>query len=102
MPDPSVKHIVLLKFRLEATNLTIKELFRELDDLVEKIDGLTDFTGGPNNSREGLHKDYTHGFVMTFRDRQARDAYLPHPDHEAVKQKILPWVDEVLAFDFET
>ena len=38
---------------------------------------------------------------MTFTDASARDAYLPHPDHETVKQSILPLVDGVCAFDFE-
>jgi hypothetical protein len=38
---------------------------------------------------------------MTFQSAAARDAYLPHPAHEEVKQAILPCIDEVIAFDFE-
>jgi hypothetical protein len=38
---------------------------------------------------------------MTFVDHNARDNYLTHPQHEKVKQAILPWIDGVVAFDFE-
>jgi hypothetical protein len=34
---------------------------------------------------------------MTFADAPARDAYLPHPDHQAVYKKILPELDGGLA-----
>jgi len=43
---------------------------------------------------------------MGFEDAIARDAYLPHPEHEKVKAKILDLLegglDGVVAFDFET
>jgi hypothetical protein len=38
---------------------------------------------------------------MTFTDPAARDRYLTHPDHEAVKERFLPFVASVVAFDFE-
>jgi len=38
---------------------------------------------------------------MTFTDGAARDAYIPHPEHERVKAFVLPLVEETLVFDFE-
>ncbi len=38
---------------------------------------------------------------MTFESVNARDAYLPHPEHERVQDALLPCIDGVLAFDFE-
>ncbi|MEB3259385.1 MAG: Dabb family protein, partial [Cyanobacteriota bacterium] len=47
---------------------------------------------------------FTHGFCMTFRDRAARDAYLPHPAHQRVVELLLPLLEGglngVLTFDF--
>ncbi len=99
-----VKHVVLLKLKNTTTERKIREIFAALDGLRGKIPGLLDFSGGPYSSGEGLHKGFTHGFVMTFADPQSRDAYLPHPDHEKVKQIIVPELDGglngVVAFDW--
>jgi hypothetical protein len=97
-----MKHIVLLKFKADVTSAQIEKVFKDLAGLQDKIEGILDFMGGPYSSGEGLNQGYTHGFIMTFTDAAARDAYLPHPDHEVVKQSILPLVDGVCAFDFET
>ena len=93
-------HIVLLKFSPAKTHRAA-ELFVALEKLKPRMPGFLSFTGGPYSSPEGLHQGYTHGFVMMFADAAARDHYLFHPDHEAVKQAFLPDVDGVVAFDFE-
>ncbi|MAU06345.1 MAG: stress protein, partial [Deltaproteobacteria bacterium] len=59
------------------------------------------FSGGPYTSDEGLNQGYTHGFIMTFIDVEARNHYLPHPEHQHVKTAILPAVGDVIAFDFQ-
>lgn len=103
---PQVKHVVLLKFKPDTPRAAVREVFAALDALRRKIPGLLDFSGGPYSSPEGLNKGFTHGFVMTFADEAARDGYLPHPDHEVVKQQILPLLDggvaSVVAFDWLT
>jgi Stress responsive A/B Barrel Domain len=101
---PTVKHVALLRFKPQTPTAKIKEIFSALDDLRHKIPGLLDFSGGPYSSQEGLNQGFTHGFIMTFADAASRDAYLPHPDHEAVKEQIVPWLDGglagVIAFDW--
>ncbi len=42
------------------------------------------------------------GFVITFADAAARDAYLPHPAHVAVQPLVRAVAAEVLVFDLET
>lgn len=98
---PQIKHMVILKFKPEVPKAVIDDLFGDLAGLQAKIPGILDFSGGPYSSHEGLNDGYTHGFVMTFTDAAARDAYLPHPDHETVKSAIIPNIDSVIAFDFE-
>ncbi len=96
-----VKHIGLIKFKPEATEEQITQLFEQLLDLTENVEGIEDYVSGMNSSSEGLNQGLTHGFIMTFADAAARDAYLPHPEHQRVKDLILPLVDSVVVFDFE-
>ncbi len=62
--------------------------------------GIESFTYGPYSSPEGFNKGFTHAFTMVFSSEEARDAYLPHEEHERVKQQILGEVSEALAFDY--
>lgn len=98
---PKVKHIALIKFKAGTAQEQLDQLFDALLDLSENVDGIEDYVEGANSSPEGLNKGYTHGFVMSFRDAAARDAYLSHPEHEKVKQTFLPLVEDIVVFDFE-
>ncbi len=98
---PQIQHIVLLKFKPEVTAEKIAELFALLAELQHLIPGITYYAGGANSSPEELNQGYTHGFMMTFENVAARDTYLPHPEHERVKDELLKCIDSVLAFDFE-
>lgn len=101
-----ITHAVLLRIRADVPQRQIDTVFDELRGLGNKIPGILSFEGGPYSSDEGLNKGFTHGFVMTFPDAAARDAYLPHPDHEVVKGLVLEvlegGLDGVVAFDFES
>jgi hypothetical protein len=71
-----------------------------MKNMVENIPGLLDMEYGPYNGNEGLNEDFTHGFIMTFDTSESRDAYLPHPLHEKVKELVVPRLERVLVFDF--
>ena len=98
---PAVKHIALFNFKAGTSQEQIDKVLEELLDLSEMVAGVQDYVAGTNNSPENLNQGFTHGFVMTFEDIAARDAYLPHPDHERVKASVLPFIESVLVFDFE-
>lgn len=100
-----IQHIVLLKLKPETTAEQKAALLEGLGALKRenKIPGIEEVTGGDNNSPEGKAHGFGWGFVMTFTDAAARDAYLPHPDHKALGQTLLrPIVDDVLVLDYET
>jgi hypothetical protein len=96
-----VKHIGLVKFKEGTSEEQINNLFEQLLDLSESVAGIEDYVSGPNTSPEGLNEGLTHGFVMTFTDAAARDAYLSHPDHERVKVTFLPLIEKIVILDFE-
>ncbi|MFM9087923.1 MAG: Dabb family protein [Cyanobium sp.] len=99
-----VHHLVLFRFRADLPPGAVAQAFAELRALPERIEGITGFHGGADCSLEGLSKGFTHGFCMTFRDGQARDAYLPHPEHQRVVELLLPLLEGgsegVITFDF--
>lgn len=96
-----VKHIGLIKFKESATEEQINNLFDHLLDLTENVEGIEDYVAGPNCSPEGLNQGYSHAFIMTFVDAAARDAYLPHPEHQRFKDAHLPIIESVVVLDFE-
>ena len=49
-----------------------------------------------------MSQGYDLGFVFTFTDAAARDAYLPHPAHVAVQPLVRAVAAELLVFDLET
>jgi len=97
-----IQHIVLLKLKPEATAEQKAALLDGLIALKDTISGIESVGGGDDNSPEGKQHGFNWGFVMTFADADARDAYLPHPDHKVLGQQLLrPIVDDVLVFDYE-
>lgn len=97
----SVKHIALFRWKQGVTSTDVSRLFAEICNMKSVIPGIVDFVGGPYDSSEGLNDGFTHGFIMTFESSAARDAYLPHPEHERVKAVVVPHIERVVVFDFE-
>jgi hypothetical protein len=92
----------MFQFHPEISNEQIENCFREMLGMIGKIPGLLSMENGPYESAEGLNDDFTHGFIMTFDTAESRDAYLPHPEHERVKDIVVPCLSKVVVFDFET
>lgn len=95
-----LRHVVLFKFKPEATPQQIQEIVQAFQALPQKIEGITGFEWGTDVSPEGLSEGYTHCFVVTFRDAQARDAYLPHPAHQEFVALLRPRLEKVLVVDY--
>jgi hypothetical protein len=95
-----VRHFGVFKFKPAISEKQIEECFRAMKDMVGKIPGLLEMEYGPYNSSEGLNADFTHGFIMTFDTAESRDAYLPNPLHEKVKELVVPKLEKVIVFDF--
>ncbi|MFM8743626.1 MAG: Dabb family protein, partial [Cytophagales bacterium] len=67
------------------------------------IPGITSFEYGVNNSPENLNKGFTHVYLLTFKDAQSRDSYLPHPEHKKFGELLgrLGVLEEPFVVDFE-
>jgi hypothetical protein len=92
----------MFQFKSGVTESQIAGCFSEMQAMVGKIPGLLDMEHGPYESAEGLNDGFTHGFIMTFDSAANRDAYLPHPEHERVRDIVVPRLERVVVFDFGT
>jgi hypothetical protein len=103
MEDKSVKHIVVFKYKSTATPAQIDEVTSAFRALKKTIPGITSFEYGINNSPENLNKVFTHVYLLTFKDAQARDNYLPHPEHKKFGELLgrLGVLEEPFVVDFE-
>ncbi len=97
-----LRHVVSFKFKEEASDCQIEEVEKAFVALKEKIPGILSLEWGKNNSPEGLNKDFTHCFIVTFKDEKAREVYLPHPDHKAFVSILKPILADVFVIDYWT
>jgi hypothetical protein len=89
-----IRHTVLVHFKPEADVPTI---FAALKSLQRKIPGIIAISTGADCSPEGLQRGHSHGFTVDFESVAARDAYLPHPEHQKVGAMIVAAAEGGLA-----
>ena len=97
---PQVIHIVLFKWKEDASPSAIAEVVVGLQRLAQEIPGILDLSCGENFSTrsQGFHT----GVVVRFTDRNALDEYGPHASHQAVVQNLIaPIRADVIAVDYE-
>jgi hypothetical protein len=95
-----IRHIVLLRFTDESTEATRAALVEAFTALRLEIPGIVALESGVDVSPEGLAKGFTHCFMLSFESEAARDAYLPHPAHQAFVARLKPALADVLVFDY--
>ncbi|MDZ8186562.1 MAG: Dabb family protein [Nostoc sp. ChiSLP02] len=82
----AVRHIVIFKYKKEATEEKITQVTKAFRELKDKIPGILSFETGVNNSTEGLNLGFTHVYLLTFENIKARNDYLPHQEHKKFQQ----------------
>lgn len=95
-----VKHFGMFRFKDGVSDEQIARCFDKMRAMQGSIPGLLEVhCGAYDDNEEHLNEDFTHGFVMRFDSRESRDAYLPHPEHERVKEIVIPCLERVIVFD---
>jgi quinol monooxygenase YgiN len=97
---PLLRHVVMFKFKKDATPAQIDDIVKAFGDLPKQIDSIHSYEWGTNNSPEKLDKGFTHLFFVTFKDEAGREKYLPHPAHKAFVAKLLPILEEPMVIDY--
>ncbi|ARC93650.1 stress protein [Vibrio coralliilyticus] len=95
-----IRHILLIQFKPNASSQQIEELKASFLSMPTKIEGVDSVEWGLNDSPEGKNKNYTHCVMMTFADEAGRDRYLPHPEHDVLKEIFRPILEDIVVFDY--
>jgi len=98
--DKVLRHVVMYKFKDTATPAQVEQVVDAFAGLAKKIDAIIGFERGTNVSQEGKSEDFTHVFVVTFKDEAGRDVYLKHPAHDAYVQVVKDKREKVVVFDY--
>jgi len=81
-----IDHLVFLAVREDASPEDIEDLIASIWSLKVAVPGVIDLSVGENFSpRSG---GYTHGLFVRFETADDLQAYLKHPDHLAVAEKL--------------
>lgn len=77
-----VRHIVVFKYKPGTSEDQIAKVTKAFGELQNSIPGIVAFEHGVNDSPENKNLGFTHVYQMTFENADARDTYLPHPEHK--------------------
>lgn len=95
-----LRHVVLFKFKDDASAGEIKKVEDAFRALPSKIREVKALEWGTNNSPENLSQGFTHCFFVSFKSEADRAIYLPHPAHKAFVDILTPYLDKVLVIDY--
>ncbi len=96
-----VIHVVLFTFNSGADPAAIVRAKAAIEELSASVASVGRYLAGGNTSPEDFGQGYDWGFVMTFGDAGARDAYLADPAHTAVHPLLDAVMERVLVYDIE-
>lgn len=98
--DESIRHVVAFKFKADAKPEAIKKVEADFAALPSKIPVIQKLEWGTNISTENHDKGFTHCWIVTFKNKADRDAYLVHPDHKAFAAELKDVLDDAFVLDF--
>ncbi|RKP05221.1 stress responsive A/B barrel domain-containing protein [Thamnocephalis sphaerospora] len=94
----AVIHIVLIKFKPEATTSERQALMTEMNTLRD-IPCVRSLSFGENFTHRS--EGYTHALVVGVETKDDVVAYMIHPIHQAFSAKLATFAESRLAVDFE-
>lgn len=98
--EPSVMHIVLVKWREDADEAAIARFESEVVKLKDVIPGILEMSCGRNFCTRS--QGYETALVARFSSRAALEAYSPHPAHRKVVEDLLnPIRVDSIAVDYQ-
>lgn len=100
-----LKHCVFVNFQDDIDQATRARVLASFGQLQSEVEGMIDYSHGPNRDFENQSADYDGGFVITFTDRAAHLAYETHPTHVRLGGEMVAMckggMDGIMVFDLE-
>jgi hypothetical protein len=95
-----IRHILLIAFKQGTQPDQIEAVRAAFLAIPHQISGVTAVEWGENDSPEGRDEGFSHSVLMTFANEAARQRYLPHPDHDALKAIFRPVLARIIVLDY--
>ncbi|TCL00488.1 stress responsive alpha/beta barrel protein [Shimia isoporae] len=83
-----IRHIVMLNLRPHV-QAPLDVVLAKLAELVDTLDGCSNFVAGPNRDFEAKSQDFPHGFMFDAESAEALAAYAEHPEHIALGSRLV-------------
>ncbi|TFG58760.1 MAG: Dabb family protein [Spirochaetales bacterium] len=96
-----VRHVVLFSWKDGTGPDKIRDIEQSFAGLAGKIDLIEGFEWGTDISVENIAHGFTHCFLVTFKTKEDRDTYLPHPEHRKFVEMIKPYLNDALVIDYQ-
>jgi heme-degrading monooxygenase HmoA len=100
--EPQLVHVVLIWLK-EPGNAAHRAQIIDATRKFSNMEGVREIRAGTpvSSERSTVDDSFDIGLYMTFSSKEALEAYLNHPEHEAAQRSVLrPLVKKVLAYDF--
>ncbi|BFM05777.1 Dabb family protein [Halioxenophilus aromaticivorans] len=94
-----IKHVVLLRFKTDASKQSIEEFVAEVSELKAKIDVVQHFDHGAAATINTGKFDY--GVVAEFASAEDYSRYIEHPAHLALAGKMGGLIDDAASLQFD-
>jgi hypothetical protein len=102
MNTSAYRHVVHFQFKEGVSRDRVLAIASAFRSLCTELPFVQAFEWGENSSVENINHGFTHCFIVTFADSAGRDAYLPHPAHQAFcRDHLDPWLSRVCVLDYE-
>lgn len=94
-----VDHLVLFAVKEDAPAESVEDLLSSLRGLRSEVPNVLDLSVGENFSERG--GPYTHGLFVRFQTADDLRAYIEHPEHQKVVEKLDATTTERLVVDYD-
>lgn len=94
-----VDHLVLFTVKSDASAEDVEDLLASIRDLRSGVSNVIDLSVGEDFSGRG--EPYTHGLFVRFQTPDDLQAYLKHPEHLAVVEKLEATTDGRVVVDYD-
>jgi hypothetical protein len=99
-----IRHCVMMKVAPEYHD-RMDDIFVSLSEVVERIDGISDFRSGLNRDFEGKSFGFTHGFTLDAHSTAALEIYACDETHKIVGGQMtthcVGGAEGIMVFDIE-
>ena len=94
-----IVHIVLFKWKKDASKKEIDSIIEDLRGLRHKLHGIVGLRSGHNFS--DWSDGYTNALVVSFKDKESLENYRTNPEHLKIVERIKKIEGHSIGIDFE-